>query len=200
MILNERMCKDDLLNKEGTRNVKNMNKSEYNCGGYALETFNWYCPYTKEMRGLLFDSWESDYDYDETIKICVDYMLEEFKGELRVIEDVSELQEGEYAIAFRISEGDFHYAKRTKNGRWFHKMGGKHRIDTMRKTEVFGSNWCWRYDSKVTLFAKKRTLLNQEMGQKCPSSFCLNFQTIQMPFKSANKFSEFSEYYNINYF
>ena len=38
----------DPLNNQKTRNIKNSNRYNYNCGGYALETFSWYCPHTKQ--------------------------------------------------------------------------------------------------------------------------------------------------------
>lgn len=34
----------DPLNMRGSRNIRNTDKADYNCGGYALGTFSWYLP------------------------------------------------------------------------------------------------------------------------------------------------------------
>lgn len=153
MVLNYELFEGDLLNKERRRNVGNTDKSEYNCGGYALEVFNWYLPYERKYR---YDLFSSMYSTEERLEIMVNFMLEEFKGELRIIDKIEDLKNEEYAIAFRTGKNDFHYIKRADNGHWFHKMGGTHRIDTMTKDEVLNSE-SWRYGeycSKVVLLAK----------------------------------------------
>ena len=37
---------DDVYNEFGTRTRKNVEGHQFNCGGYALETYNWICPYS----------------------------------------------------------------------------------------------------------------------------------------------------------
>ena len=95
---------------------------------------------------------------------AVNFMLKEFKG-LRVITDLKELQPNEYAIAFRIGGiggvDDFHFMKRGKNGKWYHKPGGTS-IQFIAKEKVFADKWVsttWAgtctYCGKLVLFAKK---------------------------------------------
>ena len=38
----------DPFNFLRNRNVRNTEKRTYNCGGYALGTFSWYCPHRAE--------------------------------------------------------------------------------------------------------------------------------------------------------
>lgn len=150
----------DPLNRRKNRTFAGTNRLDYNCGGYALETFNWYCPYREDEKGEFWTYWgelnDEDYTKEEVLRLTTERMIEEFKGCLRVIQDVSELQEGEYAIAYRIADDDFHFAKRNSKGLWFEKRGSEPKILIMKKEEVFGENWNDRYDSEVVLLAKKR--------------------------------------------
>ena len=146
----------DQYNKKKRRGLDTVNRFDFNCGGYALETYNWYLP----VEGLrqasrYFDSWY-DEDREEVLEDTVKHMLKEFKGKLRIIQNVEELKDNEYAIAYRIGDGDFHFAKRNKKGVWFHKRGKTPYIERMTKEEVFSSSWGHRYDSPIVLFAKIR--------------------------------------------
>lgn len=38
---------EDYLNSKKTRNSENTYLEDYNCGGYALGTYSWYCPYER---------------------------------------------------------------------------------------------------------------------------------------------------------
>lgn len=143
-------------NVEGGRDVKNTDKSQYNCGGYALGIFNWYCPYGEQERGIeLFE--EKILSVEELTTELVEFMLNDFE-DLRVIEKVEDLKENEYAIAFKVGEDDFHFARRAKNGAWFHKRGGVPKIERMRKEQVFADVWyneTVNYTSKTILLAKE---------------------------------------------
>lgn len=112
---------DDFLNKRNYRNSQNTNVCSYNCGGYALNTFNWYKPYEGdfEWREELIDNWLGEY-YDCNGELIDDYelirnelenrllirdslyMLRQFKGKLRRVESEDELWEGERLIAYRV--------------------------------------------------------------------------------------------------
>ena len=150
----------DFFNKLGTRNSQNTREFEYNCGGYALNTFSWYCPHNETDR--YYRSY-SERGMKKTTQNAVAFMLKEF-SDLRVIKDIKELAQDEYAIAFRIGGvngvHDFHFMKRAKNGRWYHKMGGCC-IQPIKKEKVFGKEWItgWfstnHYCGELVLFAKK---------------------------------------------
>lgn len=151
------------LNLDKTHTFKNTPREDYNCGGYALGTFTWYRP-TNEYR---FDFGSVNLAYkkngiENATKKCVEFMLKEFANTLRVINDIKELQENEYAIAFRISGdswNDFHYIKRAKNGCWYQKQGRCPKITRVPKEEVFANVWIsggfLTYKGQLVLFAKK---------------------------------------------
>ena len=148
-ILNNR----DLFNNERARNIHNTNTRFYNYAGYALGTFSWYCPYDDyDIFSLLCDSDE----LEEITKQTVSYMLKDFKGHLRLIRSVDEVQENEYAIAYRVSsDGDFHFMKKMANG-WHHKRGGTAHIYIETEDYVLNEIWCDRYDGPIALMAMRR--------------------------------------------
>ena len=152
----------DYLNESGSRSVETVNVREYNCGGYALNTFTWYRPH-KRKYVVYGDEYEelTEKDIKETYSYCISVMLKDFPS-LRVIKNIKELQKNEYAIAFRIGGlgngvDDFHFMKRAKNGHWTHKMG-QGNIERIKKEEVFAEIWqapFGDYKGKIILFAKK---------------------------------------------
>lgn len=152
---NEVPYAEDTLNSKCNRNIKNTRKMDYNCGGYALGTFNWYLPCTNEAEHIPL-GFETEEEAEALTKTCVKAMLMEFEARnLRVIDSLSCLNINEYAFAFRISsDGDFHYVRRHTNGKWFHKCGAESVIRLMEKEEVFTTDWCdGRYDGPIVLFA-----------------------------------------------
>lgn len=147
----------DPLNVNGKRHVGNTDKSSYNCGGYALECFSWYCPRLEEEYDVFaFDDPE---EAQERTNRAVDRMLEDFPT-LRKVQTLADVRSDEYAILFRLSsDGDFHYLKRDRGNHWRHKMGNSTRIDTIKTKDIFKrwpcDNWI-RYDGPIVILAKKR--------------------------------------------
>ena len=149
----------DRLNKLNKRSLSNTYARAFNCGGFALKTFSWYCPFRKGDRDLenLYDRFNGD--YLAVLQYTVDYMLKDFKGKLRVIQDLAELQEGEEAVAYRIETDcwDFHYIRRKKNGKWYGKIGWLPEIRRYTEEEAFDyKSGAWgngRYNSEMILFA-----------------------------------------------
>ena len=152
----------EFFNENNIRNVQNTYLRSYNCGGYAFNTFSWYCPHANNS-GRKYHS-TTEQGMLNTTNNAVEFMLKEFK-DLRVITDLKELQPNEYAIAFRIGgvggEDDFHFMKRGKNGKWYHKIGSLD-IQFIKKEKVFADKWVsktWAgtctYRGKLVLFAKK---------------------------------------------
>ena len=152
----ELLNNSDLFNVQRKRNIGNTKRHLYNCAGYALETFSWYCPNEEDDD----DYWGLDDLSDaemfaktfETVK----FMLKDFKGHLRLIGSIDEVQENEYAIAYRVSsDGDFHFMKKMKNG-WHHKRGGSSHIYIETEDYVLNGIWCNRYDGPIALMAMRR--------------------------------------------
>ncbi len=145
----------DPLNNNKERNIKNTARDTYNCGGYALGTYSWYCPREKE-KDIIFDFNSIEEAYEKTM-YAVATMVREFEGKIRMIQKLDDLnEETERVIAFRISsDGDFHYVKKTKCG-WKHKRGACPRIFRMTTKQVFRTEWCDRYDGPIVLLAIKK--------------------------------------------
>lgn len=113
--------KEDYLNRKNNRHSENTDQWDYNCGGLALNTFNWYKPYEGafEWREKLLNDWLSDY-YDQDGCLVDDpcriiealeerlltrdvlYMLRQFGGKLRRVKGKEDLWNGERLIAYRI--------------------------------------------------------------------------------------------------
>lgn len=146
----------DLFNVQRKRNINNTEKHLYNCAGYALETFSWYCPNEED-----WEYWGCLDDWDDMTMLMktnetIQFMLKDFKGRLRIIRSVDEVQENEYAIAYRVSsDGDFHFMKKMANG-WHHKRGGSAHIYTETEDYVLNEIWCNRYDGPIALMAMRR--------------------------------------------
>ena len=152
--------KDDPFNKNNNRNVRNTPKRNYNCGGYALETFSWYCPHTEEDDNTFF-GYDYGFDTQEEAWVktmyAVSKMILDFEGNLRMIKSLKQLhKDTERVVAFRLSsDGDFHYIKKTKNG-WRHKCGASFYIRRMSEHDVFNTKWNGRYDGPIILLAIKK--------------------------------------------
>ena len=135
---------DDPFNIAKERNTKNTDREEYNCGGYALGCYSWYCPFTHKVR-----------DFEKN----VNQILKDFPN-VRLINSTQDLMPNEYMIAFRLSQDDFHFMKRSKNGVWREKRGSQFEIRVVPKSVVFGEVWSPdRYDNgyrgEIAFFAVK---------------------------------------------
>ena len=143
----------DPFNLNRKRSTRNTNKRTYNCAGYALGTYSWYCPHDGEkdhIHDYSFDTVEEA--WQETL-MAVAHMVRDFPT-LRVIKQVGEATRKERVIAFRLSsDGDFHYLKRAHNNRWYHKRGSKNCIEHMTDYEAMNMDWCDRYDGPIVLMA-----------------------------------------------
>lgn len=118
---------------------------DYNCMGYAIGTYNWelldsFC-WTPQFRGgNIFEEPKLDMGFmNNTLMCCVDEVLERFP-QLRLIDSPTEIKDNERAIAFRLSETDFHWLRLGSDGIWTHKPGNS----TIREMseEEFCGEWC----------------------------------------------------------
>lgn len=161
----------DGLNIENHRNIRNTHKRTYNCGGYALGTYSWYCPYRDEWEDFfsLFGDMYTEIEdediemiYERITGIAIRTMLEDFAHRhIHVISEVADRKENETVIAFRHDLTDFHYLKLGANGVWYSKMGGSEHITTHKAEEVLNDEleWvmgCHVYDSRIILLALEK--------------------------------------------
>lgn len=147
---------NDPYNTLGLRNVKNAIKREYNCAGYALGCFSWYCP-DNAKRYCCFDECLEE-DMHEQTMYFVNRILKDFPS-LRLIDSIKQVKKRDEVIAFRLSTKitDFHFMVR-KHGRWYHKQGGKPAIDTVTEQialrESWFNDWGDEYDGEIILMVK----------------------------------------------
>ena len=135
---------DDPFNIAKERNTMNTDREEYNCGGYALGCYSWYCPFGYQVT-----------DFEKN----VNQILKDFPN-VRRIENSQDLLPDEYMVAFRLSPSDFHFMKRAKNGTWREKRGSQSEIRIVPKSVVFGEVWSpHRFDNgyrgEIAFFAVK---------------------------------------------
>ena len=138
------------------RNIENTRKHLYNCGGYALGTYSWYCPHDEVHKG--FYNPDLDETMEEQTLAHANIILNEIQN-IRMIERVEEATQDEEVIAFRLSEtiNDFHFMVR-KHGRWYHKQGSYKEIRCVPTEKVFSD--CWvnedgdEYTGMIVLFAR----------------------------------------------
>ena len=156
----------DEFNEFCTRNKKNVERWQYNCGGFALGTYNWICPYDTEEEGeeyIDFDYWADDsdeVDFNKRAEYTAEWMLNNVPGLRRVDSPDAKLEDGEWLIGYKVGrgpswDGDFHFIKQTPSGRFYHKPGGN-TIRRMGKAEALGSSWSdGAYTSKTIWLARK---------------------------------------------
>lgn len=152
----------DPFNWGRNRNVRNTRKYDYNCGGFALGTFSWYCPHKEDIDGYSNYCGATEIEISEITQRSINTMLADFKGRLRVISSVTEANLlTEYVIAFRIDPkgNDFHFVRRGCRGHWYHKRGARCEIEQMDEIEVFCEDWVFgsmHYNGPLVLFAMIR--------------------------------------------
>lgn len=204
----------DIYNEDRSRNMNSIVTESCNCGGYALETYNWFLPiyiesvvadnaeeqwliehdfddmdelnhseidelmafvedevereynrlideaqcimeedYNDEVEkdiNLLYYS--SIYDTDIALKLAAEHMLNVF-DDLRLIDDLSELEDDEYGIIYRGGKWDFHYVKYDQlTDTYTHKMGFREVEEVEDPEDAFEEE----YMSFDIYFAKKR--------------------------------------------
>ena len=148
----------DGFNRYSNRNIRNTSKYKYNCAGYALGIFSWYCPY-EDIDDNPFGNFDllDEFSPSRTSVLlsCVNQLLSDFP-DLRVISSIKELDDNEYAIAFRLSWDDFHFVRRADNGHWYQKRGAEDCIRTMTEEELLSDDWGGRYDGNIVFFAKRK--------------------------------------------
>ena len=138
---------------------------DYNCGGFALGTFDWYVPYSwydgcEEVCDLRADIDEGYIDEYDGVTRIAELFIENMVslGLCRQVNGLEDLEKDEYLVAFRASYNDFHYARRLSNGRWFHKMGYSE-IQEITLADVLDDYW-WKnlgcyYTGKLFFLAVK---------------------------------------------
>lgn len=143
---------NDMMNSRKTRNSHNVYQGWYNCGGLALNVFNWVVPYTRTDELYFFDSamddeytdvdredlmcalheegWSENEIEEEILERDVQFLLDHYPFLERV--NLEDCAPTDTVIAYRlfvefyddyVYDTDFHFKVRI-NGFWFEKLGG----------------------------------------------------------------------------
>ena len=119
-----RYANKDALNRQGHRNTANTDIDDYNCAGYALSTYSWYCPYDKWWARRFETKIKCLKGYKKIfMHHAIETMLKDFPT-LRRIHLPDEATPNERVIALRLADHDFHFMYRGLNKVWYQKMGG----------------------------------------------------------------------------
>ena len=147
----------DDFNLDHKRNIHNTCTYDYNCMGYALDTYSWLIAYMEDGETDPFNVGVDKEEQEEILMSCAKYLLNNFSLTPITREEAYNTHDKKEIVAFRIAEYDFHFMVRRKNGSWYHKMGSQdiHRID---KDKVFADEWRNNsgdiYDSEILFFEK----------------------------------------------
>lgn len=140
---------DDPFNNNKKRNIKNTLKRDYNCAGYALETYSWYCPFD--------ESTIIEGDIEDLEKLAIRVLTRDFNlipiPQYNIRNKNYDLNQYN-VIAFRFSNNDFHFWKLGKNMRWYEKRGSKSVIYSHSYDEVW-ENWD-SYHRQIYFYLQKR--------------------------------------------
>ena len=131
-VLQAREDDTDLYNIQGGRHFGDVSDYWHNCGGFALSTYNWYCPYDIQKSLEHIDTDEVGVP-EVYLHKCLEGMYSDFKERLSPISSPTDpITPDEYIIAFRIGCGldyqgadsgySFHF-RRLVQGIWFEKWG-----------------------------------------------------------------------------
>lgn len=149
----------DPLNKRGSRNIRNTDKADYNCGGYALGTFSWYLPSRTREEYSDIMGYADIGDMDVALTLASEAIVAELPGWSVV--PFALVMERKYSpkdyeiVAMRFCYYDFHFWKLGRNWNWYDKMGCRGQINRHAFNDV-RHKWNDRYDSPVVCFIRAR--------------------------------------------
>lgn len=82
---------EDPFNWKRRRTASNTDEMDYNCGGYALRTFSWYCPNSCSLIDKIEELLGEGFDFSEIKDIMTEWMvksmLSDFGDTLSVIDE-----------------------------------------------------------------------------------------------------------------
>lgn len=149
----------DPLNMRGSRNIRNTDKADYNCGGYALGTFSWYLPSRTREEYTDIMGHADIGDMDTALTLASEAIVNELPG--WSIVPLALVMERKYSpkdyeiVAMRFCYYDFHFWKLGRNWNWYDKMGCREQINRHAFDDV-RNVWNDRYDSPVVCFIRTR--------------------------------------------
>ena len=97
---------DDLYNESNSRSPENMGLFEYNCGGYALETYNWFLPVQCEtiVRENAESGWLEEHGYEDYYEYSNDCGGDEYELQDYVERECEDGLENIYDILSEVND------------------------------------------------------------------------------------------------
>ena len=149
----------DPLNMRGSRNIRNTDKADYNCGGYALGTFSWYLPSRTREEYTDIMGHADIGDMDTALTLAAEAIVNELPGwsvvPLALVMERKYSPKDYEVVALRFCYYDFHFWKLGRNWNWYDKMGDCRQINRHAFNDV-RHKWNDRYDSPVVCFMRAR--------------------------------------------
>ena len=149
----------DPLNMLGSRNIRNTDKADYNCGGYALGTFSWYLPSRTREEYTDIMGHADIGDMGTALTLAAEAIVNELPG--WSIVPFALVMERKYSpkdyeiVAMRFCYYDFHFWKLGRNWNWYDKIGCREQINRHAFNDA-QNVWNDRYDSPVVCFIRAR--------------------------------------------
>ena len=176
---------EDYLNNKKTRNAQNCEAKEYNCGGFALETYSWYKPFSKNYsaeevikRSLEFfrnihlapELYEKEVK-ELLVRRAIRTMLSNFPNLKKIdVEEAKRLPKERKLIAFRVcfifNESyeelynkygyDYDFHYVVRlKGSWYEKMGSSSIHKVKFQFEPWEYGTGYVYDSRIVFFIEQ---------------------------------------------
>ena len=149
----------DPLNTLGSRNIRNTDKADYNCGGYALGTFSWYLPSRTREEYTDIMGHADIGDMDTALTLAAEAIVNELPSwsivPLALVMERKYFPKDYEVLALPFCYCDFHFWKLGRNWNWYDKMGGTGWINRHAFNDV-RYKWNGRYDSPVVCFMRAR--------------------------------------------
>lgn len=166
------------LNKNSINNVVDYCPTDFNCGGFALQTWDWFTPYAEFSCNPCFysdnDPLDNGIDFEEcdggqcqgdlALQCTTDFILSCFEN-IRLIEWEDEAKEDEDIILYRIGGGDFHFILKIAEDVYISKSGPREEVEILDKNDAYDKHWSFStfYDSEIVKFAKKKTRMSEKI-------------------------------------
>ena len=143
--------------------IEEVDQGHFNCAGFALDKEEWIIPEAWYNVNDVLCEYDCD-SYDEYLQLvemeieeiaqdCA-YEIEGYQG-VRKISSLMDLDDNEYAFAFKVAQDDFHFVRHYNDG-WRHKRGSWP-IERIEEERVYSSEWehgDTPYNSEMYMFAK----------------------------------------------
>jgi len=138
-------------------------RRKFNCGGLALGTYLWEG--LENWDYLYDDDYDTDEDFMRALNVmardCAQEIVENFNGNVRIIEKEEDAKRGEIVFFLRLAPKDYHFVLKSGE-KYYQKKGATPFLEEMSRRELYSDSWGDRYISDIIIFARKRWIRVEE--------------------------------------